>query len=442
MTRAGIAIATLASIAAATVVTGSNLTRADATDGAQPNTSCATTTACLEGDNTSTGPGVKGTSTKGHGVVGTTKAKGTTSSHAGVLGQDLQTGGGKLNVGVEGTSTNGIAVFGLSTNFAGVVGESTTGLGVSGSGTTGVFGDGTVGMDGFGSNEGVEGDSSTSGDAFFANGIGGLLFRGNNSQSQDVFLVDDAGDVLDSGAVESVGAVISDSEVAGLTGVFGDPATVNVGLNGEGLIEGVVGTNSATGDAIFADGFGGDLFRGNNSQGSDVFVVDDAGDVFANNFFLKVAPGVIQPTSDGRTVRTYGTQATMPTIEDVGEAQLVNGVAHVALDRDFAAAIDPRSGYIVSITPEGITQGVLCVTQRTASGFTVQENMAGHSSVPFSYRLTAKPYGSNAPRLPAMVVPAHFDRPMPKKVLPVRPRVPAAKHHAKPARPRLASLHA
>lgn len=431
MTRAGIAISALASIVAATIVAGS-IIRADATDGAQPNTSCATTTACLEGDNTSTGPGVKGTSTKGNGVVGTTKSKGTTptNSHSGVLGQDLQTGGGVDNVGVEGTSTNGTAV----------VGNSTNGIGVAGSGFDGVVAAGSYGVDAVGSVEGVIGENNATGDAFFANGRGGLLFRGNNSQGVDVFLVDDAGDVFNSGAVQSVGAVFSDSEVAGLTGVFGDSATVNVGLQSSGVVEAVEGTNSPTGDAIFANGFGGDLFRGNNSQGSDVFIVDDAGNVFANNFFLKVAPGVIQPTSDGRTVRTYGTQATMPTIEDVGEAQLVNGMAHVALSHDFAAAIDPRSGYIVSITPEGMTQGVLCVTQRTASGFTVQENMAGHSSVPFSYRITAKPYGSSAPRLPAMTVPAHFDRPISKRAPRARPRVPAPKHHSKPALLRFSAL--
>src|SRR5437667_11970913 len=61
---AGIFVATAAS---ATIAAGSGATRAEATDGAAPATSCATTTACIEGDNTSTGPGVKGTSAKGNG---------------------------------------------------------------------------------------------------------------------------------------------------------------------------------------------------------------------------------------------------------------------------------------------------------------------------------------------------------------------------------------
>src|SRR5215472_7373124 len=135
MTRAAIAISALASFAVATVVTGSVLTRASATDGAQPSTSCTLTTACIEGDNTSTGPGVKGTSAKGHGVIGTTKSKGSTgsNSHAGVFGQDLQNNiGSFLNSGVEGTSNYGFGVFGQALN----------GIGVRGEGFNGVVGEG------------------------------------------------------------------------------------------------------------------------------------------------------------------------------------------------------------------------------------------------------------------------------------------------------------
>lgn len=85
---------------------------------------------------------------------------------------------------------------------------------------------------------------------------------------------------------------------------------------------------------------------------------------------------------------------------------------------------------MVQITPEGMTHGVLCVTQRTAGGFVVQENMGGRSTVPFSYRIVAKPYGSTAPRLPLATVPAHFGQHVAK----VRDRAHTyrAPYHAKP----------
>jgi hypothetical protein len=426
MTRAGIAIVTLASLAVATAVTGFALTRANATDGAQPNTACATTAACIEGDNTSNGPGVKGTSTKGHGVVGTTKAKGASvgTSHAGVLGQDLQTGGGALNAGVEGTSTNGTGIHGLSTNNAAVFGESTISVGVEGTGE--------VGVEGAGANEGVFGFSNPTGDSFLAEGEGGNLFRGVGTNSLDAFIVDNLGNTSVGNNLTAAGAVSS----AG-TGTFGSQITGNFGVEGLSDAEGVVGENYTTGDAILANGFGGLLIRGNNSRSTDVFEVDDNGDVFAVSYNFLAEATKLQHTSMGTTVKTYSSQAAQPTLEDDGEAQLVNGLARVPLDPAFASTID-RSGYMVMVTPEGLTRGVLCVVQRTMSGFVVQENMGGHSSVPFSYRIVGKPYGSTAPRLPLATVPGHFGRVVPKIHLEARTFKPS--HHARLAL-KLVTLH-
>src|SRR5437879_3633304 len=148
--------------ASATIIAGSAVTRAEATDGAAPAISCATTTACIEGDNTSTGPGVKGTSTKGHGVIGTTKSKGTTSgsSHAGVLGQDLQSGGGNLNFGVQGNSINGTGVEGTSSSATGVVALSSGGSALFAKNAG--FGDGAqvIGLNNDGTNSSTQNNSS------------------------------------------------------------------------------------------------------------------------------------------------------------------------------------------------------------------------------------------------------------------------------------------
>jgi len=415
MTRAGIAIATLASIAAATAVTGSVLTRADATDGAQPNTSCATTTACIEGDNTTKGPGVKGTSTKGYGAIGTTKARPTMFSNgrAGLLGQDLQTDVQFIyNAGVEGTSANGM----------GILGQAANGVGVWGIGFNGVIGEGgTVGVFATGSDESIQADGAPTGDAYFATSGGGTFFRGNNG-SLDTFIVDSAGDVSAAGTVDA------SNDVEGLEGLFGAQDLLGEGVLGASATEGVEGQNSSTGDAIFANGFGGLLFRGNNSFGQNVFEVDDTGEVFAVGYNFIADATKLQHTSAGQTVKTYASQAAQPTLEDTGEAQLVDGVARVALDPGFAATID-RSNYIVLVTPEGMTRGVLCVTQRTPSGFAVQENMGGRSSVPFAYRIVAKPYGSTSPRLPLASVPGRFGQTVAKTR--TIPHIYKARYHRK-----------
>lgn len=425
MRRAGIAIAALASLAAATVGTGSILSRANATDGAQPNTSCATTTACIEGDNTSTGPGVKGTSTKGLGVVGTTKAKGTTMANgrAAVLGQDLQSGSSSFfNAGVMGTSTNSIGVWGTSTNNVAIFGNSTNYVGVTGQGSIGLGAVGnSIGVLASGTTEGVQGGTGL-GDAIYATSFGGNLFRGNNSNSLDVFVVDNSGNTSIGGALTAGGAV------TGLNGAFGS-SEAGIGLLGDGASAGVEGEDTGGGDVFFANGFGGLLFRGNNSLSEDVFEVDDGGNVFAVSYNFLAEATKLQRTSSGQTVKTYSSQAAQPTLEDTGEAQLVNGVARVALDPAFAASID-RSNYVVLVTPQGMTQGVLCVAQRSASGFVVQENMGGRSTVQFAYRIVAKPYGSTSPRLPVATLQGHFDQRVAKAR--VEPRIYKAPRHSRP----------
>jgi hypothetical protein len=93
-------------------------------------------------------------------------------------------------------------------------------------------------------------------------------------------------------------------------------------------------------------------------------------------------------------------------MEDVGRARLSAGSAYVALDPAFANVIDPAADYAVLVTPEGDSNGVF-VAQRTRSGFIVRENRGGRSTIGFSYRVVAKPFGSTAPRLPMISLRAH-----------------------------------
>src|SRR5215467_5923611 len=58
--------------------------------------SCSSSAPCLEWDNTLSGAGLKGVSTKGNGVIGITKS--ARGGHAGIFAQDASTAG--LNYGV------------------------------------------------------------------------------------------------------------------------------------------------------------------------------------------------------------------------------------------------------------------------------------------------------------------------------------------------------
>lgn len=397
---------------------------ARAQGGAEPNLGCSSASPCLEEDNTLSGPGLKGVSPKS-GIIGQTHAKGTltTNNGSGVLGQDTNTTNGFTNAGVTGTSKNGIGVAGTSTSGRGLSGVSTSGVGIFGisANNDGILGQSTndvgvegngliVGVDGVGE-EGVEGndEGSASRDAIFANGHGANLFRGNNSASQDVFLVDNSGNTT----------------IGGTASISGD--AVVAGVNQGNVVEGVA--LSGAGDNILANSHNSSafMFRGNNAEGQDVFEVSDNGNVNAVSYTATLAMTTIQKTTLGRSVKTYAAQASQPSLEDFGEAQLTDGRAYVSLDPSFSSSID-RSTYLVVVTAEGDTNG-LYVTNRSQAGFEVRENRGGRSTVAFSYRILARPFGNTSARLPiANDVPRNFMRYQEKRSV----HVPAVIYDPKP----------
>jgi hypothetical protein len=340
---------------------------------------CAATTACTGGTNTSSGPGVQGVSSRGKGVVGQTKFNSTSASNgqAGVLGADLSTSGA-FDSGVSGTSIRGAGVAGKSSSNAGVQGVTSTFAGVLGKATSGI---GVLGVGHFA----VEGsDNNTGGDNILANGTGGNLFRGNNSAGLDVFTIADNG--VETTATVNTPYLELDRGNTGGIYILGTSTTGNfsIGANGDASFDGQVSADSA-------------YFTGT---------------VSAASYTTHAAIVTRQRTSAGSEVQTYASQSTAPMLEDVGEAELVSGQAYVRIDARFAGTIARATPYYVFITPEGPTRGTLYTTQKTVYGFAVRESYPGHSTVAFDYRIVAKPYGTQMQRLES--VPEKLPTPHPK----------------------------
>ncbi len=87
---------------------------------------------------------------------------------------------------------------------------------------------------------------------------------------------------------------------------------------------------------------------------------------------------------------SYAPRQDVPTMETVGEGQLTNGMARVALGQ-YASKIDTSKSYLVFITPQGQTQGNLYVAGKSPEGFAVRENQGGHSTVAFDYKVIGVP---------------------------------------------------
>jgi hypothetical protein len=369
-------------IASAVIVLGMTSDHARAAGSQNPSASCTSASPCLEEDNKGTGTGLTGTSLKGTGVIGTTAFKSNQSNAtAGVFGKDVNTSD-VYNAGVKGSSPGGFGVLGTSTNGPGVTGTSTKYIGVQGTGQFGVVGSGHIGVI-------ANNTSDRTSEGLIIGGFGGNLIRANNSANADVFVVPDNGAVQ---ALELEPSCFTSKQCPGDFGVLAlsdrRAAVFAQGFSGASAVE--------------AWGSGNFILLGVNTQLQNAFTVDDAGNLNITGQFQKNGGCLLGCTTvhgTSRRVGSYAAETSTPTIEDFGEGQIVSGDGYVALDRSFVNVIEQRPNYLVFITPEGDNRG-LYVTNKTLKGFTVRESQGGRSTLAFSYRIVAKRYGENSPRLP------------------------------------------
>jgi hypothetical protein len=108
------------------------------------------------------------------------------------------------------------------------------------------------------------------------------------------------------------------------------------------------------------------------------------------------------PHPDGSHRRVYCMESPESWFEDFGEGQLVDGVANVKLDSDFATIVK-LDKYHVFLTAHGDHDG-LHVAERRADGFSVQAR-GGSASTTFSWRVVAKRRDIPAPRLERVTIP-------------------------------------
>ncbi len=288
--------------------------------------------------NSSGGTGVVGNGAQ-NGIQGATTNTSTTLTYSGVYGADNSTSSSVINYGVYGTTANNAGVYGYASG---------NGIGVVGSGDLGTLGLGGIAGE-FGGYYGTAGVPAL--EAYDA--IGGTDLFGtydyDGSNFPLTFLIQ--GKSLNNSGDVSTPAAASDVQISGDLYVGGE---IYTDCNG---------TFPATSTSDCGNG-----------------------------------PEIAQPTSVGTKVQTYAAEQSMKSVEDFGEAQLVNGQGYVPLDRTYASSIAHDRSYLVFVTAEGDCHG-LYVTAKTLNGFTVREFQGGRSTVAFQYRIVAHPYGASAARM-------------------------------------------
>lgn len=366
---------------------------------------CSSTLACSGGTNNSTGPGVQGISFKGKGVIGQTKFNSTSTSNAqsGALGQDLSTSG-SYDFGVRGTSTRGTGVSGSSTDGSGVSGSSSIANGVSGTSPngSGVYGTSTNGY-------GIQGNSSAGpGVNGFSVSGGGVVGVSSNNDGMDATTYNPSATKTPRSGIfgydASTDGGSKNNGVGGYSGYgTGVSGSSSHGYGVDAVSSGGYALHAAGVNGIAVESTGFYSIYATGSNGQHIFDVDFNGDIHI--------PGQIytgggcnqgcapKKASTGKRLVSYTPHESVPTMEDFGQAQLLNGQTYVRMDPAFVNGIDHHAAYLVFITPQGDSNGVF-VSQQSLAGFAVRENRGGHSTLSFSYRIVAKPFGSTEPRLP------------------------------------------
>jgi hypothetical protein len=325
------------------------------------------------------GPGVRGESVNDRGVLGTSTAStgvhgssdGTygvvgTAPKAGVYGTAKRNDGygvygitagtgvrGHGSTGMHGTSSAtelgwGAGVLGECPAGAGVLGDSPDGSGVHGRSTNG------VGVSGLGRRQaGVRGVASG------APGVEGFAMIGPGPGV--------------SGIGETAPGVRGQSDSS--YGVHGG-SRLGVGVRGHSdSYHGILGsTNSG-----YAGSFIGPVI------------------IWGSLTVAGSPKSAVVPHPDGSHRRLYCTESPESWLEDFGNGELVDGIANVSLESDFAQIVR-ADDYHVFLTPYGDSNG-LYVSRRMPNGFEVREQRQGTSRLPFGYRVVARRADVSTPRL-------------------------------------------
>jgi hypothetical protein len=264
--------------------------------------------------------------------------------------------------------------FSCSSGTACVEGNST------GSKTWGVYGvsgsaDGVHGV-----TSTTNGNSAVAGISMGTSGNGRGVY-GNSSNGAGVYGTSSGGSGVEGHATSSI---------AVFPGVYG------VSKNGDG----VFAESSTTGgySALYARGDNKRttiFFAYNKATGGEC-VIDPKANLTCTGTITGGSEFTQRRNSSGQRVLTYASESATATIENVGTARMINGLANVRIDPAFASLMD-RKWYYTFLTPLGDTRG-LYVSMKTPTAFQVREVEHGRSSLAFDYRIVAHPVDADNDR--------------------------------------------
>jgi len=350
---------------------------------------CSKSTPCVSGANTGSGDGVDGSSVVNDGMAGrsqnndgttgfTTNPSKTQMGRSGVYGADQSTDGGTGNSGISGGSPNGNGALGTSVTGFGVYGTSGSGVGVFGTSTSA---NGVVGT-----TAATNGDSAVAG---ISNGTSGHAngVYGRSSNGPGMYGTSTTGNGVEGHSTNGGSAGLagyqqnsSSSTGYGVYAEYSDNTSSYATLNAQG------------------DSANTYPFQALNKANDVACFMDPVGDFACSGSSDFKSVRTRHLNSSGQRVLAYAAESASATLDDVGTASMVDGIANVVIDRAFGATIDHSTPYHVFLTPDG--DASLYVAQKTPAGFVVRETHGGRSTLSFDFRIVARPLDAKYDRLP------------------------------------------
>ncbi|MGA2761192.1 MAG: hypothetical protein ABSF08_12850 [Candidatus Cybelea sp.] len=256
----------------------------------------------------------------------------------------------------------------------------------TGSSTWGVYGLGASADGVHGVTSSTNGNSGTSGISTGTSGSAHGIY-GRSSNGQGVY-----------GTSSSNNGVEGHSTASGGSGVAGIETGTASG-SGDGVYsESADKTNLYEALEAKADSSNTYIFEGYNASTDGLCTIDYNATLACTGGADVRNVRTRHTNADGQHVLAYGAESATATIEDVGTARMVGGIANVTIDPAFASVMD-RKWYYVFLTPLGDTRG-LYVSQKTPSAFQVRESEGGRARLEFDYRIVAHPLDAKNDRLP------------------------------------------
>lgn len=199
------------------------------------------------------------------------------------------------------------------------------------------------------------------------------------------------------------GALGYKSSTSATYGVYGSSAYAS----GTGKVLQGAAPNTGIGGGFHGDLFGAEIqgnIYGTYTKGSDYALYSD-GNAFTNGLYIQLQQvnHSTEKTISENLAVLYSSVSTDVTVSAMGKGQLVNGTCRIYFDEKFSNVVSEKSEILVTITPNGNTNGVF-VTEVTKDGFIVKENNNGSSNVSFTYMVTGERAGYENPVLPDDVI--------------------------------------